>query len=112
MRKFLMGFRHAGRGVAAGMRGQRNIKVMLVLAGAAAALGWYRGLSRLEWAVIVLCIGLVLALELLNTAGERLVDILCPDHDPRYGLVKDIMAAAVLVAAAAAALVGALVFLD
>lgn len=111
MKKFLMGFVYAGRGVAAGLRGGTNLKVMLVLAGAAVALGLYQGLAQLEWVALVLCFGLVLSLELLNTAGERLIDILCPHHDPRYGQVKDILAGAVLVAAAATAVVGAFIFL-
>lgn len=106
-----MGFVFAGRGLAAGLRGGTNLKVMVVLGSAAVALGIQQGISRLEWVALILCIGLVLSLELLNTAGERLIDILCPDHDPRYGMVKDILAAAVLVAAVAAAVVGVLVFL-
>jgi diacylglycerol kinase len=111
VKKFLMGFVFAGRGLAAGLRGGTNLKVMVVLGSAAVALGIQQGISRLEWVALILCIGLVLSLELLNTAGERLIDILCPDHDPRYGMVKDILAAAVLVAAVAAAVVGVLVFL-
>jgi len=47
----------------------------------------------------------------VNTAGEGLVDILCPEHDPRYGRVKDLLAAASLIAAIAAAIVGMVVFL-
>ena len=68
-------------------------------------------ISLMEWCLVTLAMGLVLSLELLNTAGEKLVDILSPDHDPRYGMVKDILAGAVLIAALAAALVGSLVFL-
>lgn len=111
MKRFLRGFLFAGRGIAAGLRGGTNLKVMVGLAGAAVALGLTRGLTRLEWVALVLCCGLVLSLELLNTAGERLIDLVCPHHDPRFGQVKDILAGAVLVAAAAAAVVGALVFL-
>lgn len=111
MNKFLMGFVFAGRGVAAAMQGELNIKVMLAVAAAAVGLGFYRDLSALEWAVIVLCIGLVLALEILNTAAEALVDLLSPQHDPRYGRIKDITAGAVLTASIAAGVVGVLVFL-
>jgi diacylglycerol kinase len=111
VKKFLMGFAHAGRGIAAGLRGETNLKVMLVLAAAAVSVGLYRGLDPLEWVAVSLCAGLVISLELANTAVERLVDIHSPGHDPRYGRVKDIMAGAVLVAALASAVVGALVFL-
>lgn len=111
MTRFLMGFVHAARGIGAALKGEVNLKVMLVATAGAIALGLQQGISRLEWVAVILACGLVLALELLNTAAERLVDILCPEHDPRYGQIKDITAGAVLVAAISAAVVGALVFL-
>ena len=106
---FLKGFVYAWKGIAAGAAG-RNFRVMLAAAAGVIVLGCYLEISGVEWALLTLAVGLVLALELLNTAGEKLVDILSPDHDPRYGMVKDILAGAVLVAALAAAIVGALVF--
>lgn len=107
---FLKGFVYAWRGIVAGAAG-RNFRVMLGAAAAVTVLGYFLDISRVEWALVTLTMGLAMALELLNTAGEKLVDILSPGHDPRYGLVKDILAGAVLVAALAAAVVGALVFL-
>jgi len=106
---FLKGFVYAWRGIAAGATG-RNFRVMLAAAAFVVALGFFFEISGVEWALLTLAMGLVLSLELLNTAGEKLVDILSPDHDPRYGMVKDILAGAVLVAAVVAAVVGALVF--
>ena len=111
MKAFLKGFVYAGRGIAAGVRGQRNIKVMLLAAVVAGVLGVVLDISSGEWTAVVLAMGLVISLELVNTAGEKLVDVLSPAHDPRYGLIKDILAGAVLVAAVAAAGVGCLVFL-
>lgn len=111
MKSFLKGFVYAFAGLKAGWKGQRNIKVMVVLAVAAGGMGWWLGISRLDWAVVSLACGLVLAMELMNTAGEKLVDILSPEFDPRYGQVKDILAGAVLVSAIFAAVAGVLVFL-
>lgn len=111
MMRFLRSFGYALRGLPAGWRGQTNIRVMVVLAIVAVALGAGTGLSATEWAMLCTVIGLVLALELLNTAGEKLVDLLSPRQDDRYGQVKDILAAAVLVAAIASAVVGLLIFL-
>ena len=111
MKKFLEGFRFAGRGLTAGLRGQVNIKVMLFMAAVAVALGVVLKINPAEWALITVVIGLVLSLELLNTAGEKLIDILSPEHDPRYGRIKDILAGAVLVASVAAAVVGGIVFI-
>jgi len=107
---FLKGFVYAWQGIAAGAAG-RNFRVMLAAAVVVIVLGFFLNISLMEWCLVTLAMGLVLSLELLNTAGEKLVDILSPDHDLRYGIVKDILAGAVLVAALVAAVVGALVFL-
>ncbi len=111
MKGFLMGFVYAFAGLRAGWKGQRNIKVMSALAVVAGGLGWWLGISREEWAVLALACGLVLSLELMNTAGEKLVDILSPDMDPRYGSVKDILAGGVLTGAVFAAVAGVIIFL-
>lgn len=109
MTGFLMGFVYAWRGLAAGAKG-RNFRVMLVMTVAVTLLGIIEEISPQEWALIALATGLVLGLELVNTAGEKLVDILSPGHDPRYGMVKDILAGAVLMAALSATGVGIVIF--
>ena len=108
MKAFLQGFVYAARGIAAGSHG-RNFRLMLGAAVVIAVLGWWVGVTAEQGALLALSMGLVLALELVNTAGEMLVDILSPGLDPRYGRVKDVLAGAVLVAAAATAVVGLLV---
>jgi diacylglycerol kinase len=110
MGKFLKSFVYAFRGVMSGFLGQRNIKIMSDMGLLVVLLGYYFEISRTEWALVVVTSSLVLAVELLNTAGEKLVDILSPDFDPRYGEVKDILAGASLVASIAAACVGFLIF--
>lgn len=105
----MRGFVYAWRGIAAGARG-RNFRVMLVVTVAVILLGFINKISLTEWALVSLAMGLVLGLELVNTAGEKLVDILSPELDPRYGLVKDILAGAVLIAALAATVVGVIIF--
>ena len=62
-------------------------------------------------AVVVMCIGTVIAAELFNTAIEKLVDLVSPQQHPVAGQVKDIAAGAVLVCAATAAIIGLIVFI-
>ncbi len=109
MKNFLRGFAYAWSGIRAGARG-RNFRIMLAVAAVVILSGYFLRISPPEWALLVLAMGLVLSLELLNTAGEKLVDILSPNHDPRYGQVKDLLAGGVLVAAVAAAVMAAIVF--
>jgi len=108
MKAFFTGFVYAARGIAAGGR-DRNFRVMLAIAVAVIGVAWWLELTALQWAALILSFGLVLALELVNTAGEMLIDILSPEHDLRYGRVKDVLAGAVLVAAVATAVVGVLI---
>jgi len=72
---------------------------------------FFFGITRTEWIVIILCIGVVIAAELFNTAIERLVDLVSPERHPIAGQVKDIAAGAVLVCAVAAAIIGIIIFL-
>ncbi|MDX2176518.1 MAG: diacylglycerol kinase family protein [Candidatus Sumerlaeia bacterium] len=99
------------RGIRDAARAERHMRVHLLAALCAVAAGVALGLPRLEWAVLAIACALVIALELVNTAVERAVDLACPRRDPRARLAKDAAAGAVLVAAAAAVVVGAALFL-
>ena len=67
-------------------------------------------ITRIEWALVILCIGTVFAAEGFNTAIERMVDFVSPERHPQAGLIKDVAAGAVLFTAIAAAIVGLIVF--
>jgi len=66
--------------------------------------------TAIEFVGLVLCFAVVIAAELFNTTLEVLIDYAWPEHHPMIGRAKDVAAAAVLVAAGGAALVGALLF--
>jgi diacylglycerol kinase len=74
------------------------------------AAAFWLGINTVEWLAVLLCIGLVLGLEMVNTAIEKLADHLHPQEHKHIGLVKDVAAGAVLWAAALSAVVGVLVF--
>ncbi|HRQ10014.1 MAG: diacylglycerol kinase [Trueperaceae bacterium] len=96
----------AATGLARAWRDQRNFRVEVALAAVAVALGWLTGAALVP---IVVVIGLVLALELVNSAVEALVDLVQPSHHELAKAAKDLAAAAVLVGAVMAAVVGVLV---
>jgi diacylglycerol kinase len=99
------------RGALLAARTQPHLRIQLLLASGALLLAAWAGVSFVELAFLACAIGLVLAMELLNTAVEMLTDLLHPGVDHRAGAVKDTAAAAVLVASALAAAGGAFVFL-
>ena len=69
------------------------------------------GVGREEWACLLLAMGMVTAAEAVNTAIEGLCDFIEEGHNLRIGIIKDIAAGAVLLAAVFAAAVGIVVFL-
>lgn len=111
MRTFIGSLRHAVRGIRYAFCRERNFQIELLLAALAVALAFTLPLSSAERAAIFLAITLVLSMELLNTAYERMIDMLKPGLHPYAKAVKDLSAGAVLIAALFAALVGVAVFL-
>lgn len=106
----LKSFAYAGQGLAHLVRTQPNARWHLLVTLLVCAAGVYVGLTRTEWLWIVLAMVLVWAAEAFNTALEQLADALHPARHPGIGRAKDVAAAAVLIAALGAALIGAMVF--
>lgn len=111
MMQFLNGFGYAFKGVAYAISTQLNFKIHLIATIIAVALGYYLKISIAEWCWIIACIALVLIVELLNTAIELLTDIVSPEFNVKAGHLKDVSAAAVLITAIFALLIGAIIFI-
>ena len=99
----LQGFRYT-------LATERNIRVMLGGAAFAVVMGLVLQLDLVSWAIVLLCIGCVLAAELMNPAIETVVDLVSPEYHPLAGHAKDIAAAAVYVLSFLVAVVGVCVF--
>jgi diacylglycerol kinase len=110
MNRFFRSFRFAAKGLSYTIATQPNFIFHLIAAVLVVMAGWYFEISKGEWLAIVICIGLVMVTELLNTAIEILVDWLSPEFNVKAGLVKDIAAGAVLVAALVALVVAFVIF--
>lgn len=102
-------FRHAFAGWVYVIRTQRNAWIHSLASVGVFALGLWLGLSLVEWAVVILAIALVWMAEFINTALEAVVDLASPNLHPLAKVGKDVAAAAVLVGALTAALVGLLI---
>ncbi len=110
MRHFARSLFHALKGIAFTLRNERNFQVECAVAGAVILLMLWLPLSSIERSILLLTMALVLALELANTALERVMDILKPRVHPYARVIKDAMAGAVLLASVIAFLVGACIF--
>ena len=91
------------------LRTQQNAWIHAIVTILVFLLSWWLQISRLEWAAIVLTVALVWMAEFLNTALEAVVDLASPSEHPLAKVGKDIGAAAVLISALAAVIVGLLI---
>lgn len=111
MKKRLRSFKYAFNGIKILLANEHNAWIHSVAAVVVIVAGLAVGLSRTEWLLVILCIGMVFAAEAMNTAIERLTDLYSPDYHPKAGAAKDLAAGAVLITAMAAAVVGLWIFL-
>lgn len=105
----LWAFRHAFRGMFYAFRTQRNAWIHALATAAVGLLGCWARLSATAWAIIILTVALVFTAEFINTAIEAAVDLASPNQHPLAKIAKDVGAAAVLIAALAAVLIGLLI---
>lgn len=91
------------------LRSQRNARIELVMGAIACGIAAWVRISRVEWAILVFTIALVLIFEGLNTAIEAAVDLAMPRVHPLAKNAKDLAAGMVLIAAMASLAVGLLI---
>ena len=103
-------FKYALNGIFTALRICRNLKIHYVLAIIAIVAGFYFDIDRLEMTVVLLAITLVVTLEMINTAIEKVVDLLTERYHILALIAKDIAAGSVLIASIIALIVGAMIF--
>lgn len=110
-RKRFDSFKYAFSGIAHFVKSEPNALVHLSAAIIVVCMGFFFKIDLIEWCLVIFAIGSVLAAEAFNTAIEYLTDLVSPDFNKMAGKTKDVAAAAVLMSAIAAAIVGAIIFL-
>ena len=95
MEEFLKSFRYAFEGILHAIKTERNFKFHLIAAVIVISLGLFTGFTLTEWFVVLILIGGMLALELLNSAIERIVDLMTSNDYPLAKQAKDLAAGAV-----------------
>lgn len=111
IRKRLISFTYAFAGLKVLFREEHNSRIHLFATVCVVVAGVLLKISLLEWVAVAFAVGLVFSGEIFNSAVEDLSDVVCPERDERIKKVKDLAAAAVLVNAITAAVIGLLVFL-
>ena len=109
MSSFKQSFSYAINGFKVALN-EKHFKVHLLAVVVVTAAGFYFHITQTEWLICLLLFALVISLEIVNTSIERFVDLVSPEHNPKAGQVKDLAAAAVLVAAIASVIAAVLIF--
>jgi len=110
IRQFARSLGCAARGLSYALRHESNFQNEIIIAFLIVAAMIYYRVTRAEMIVLSMLIMVVLIMELVNTVVERIVDILKPRVHPYIRLVKDLMAASVLLASIFAAIIGIMIF--
>ena len=112
MRRFFAGFGYAAQGFWAAVKEERNLRFHLCAGAYVLLASLFYPFGAVEYALLFLCIGGVIALELVNSAIERSVESPDPAHWRAAGGAKDMAAGAVLVFSIGCAVCGAVLFWD
>jgi diacylglycerol kinase (ATP) len=102
-------FGHAFRGWWYVLRTQRNAWIHAVIATVVFIISAWLRITREQWAILILTAAMVFAAEFINTAIEAVVDLASPEKHPLAKVGKDVGAAAVLISALAAVVIGLLI---
>lgn len=109
-KQIIPSFQNAFRGIRMALRSERNMRIHMIFVILVVFFGIVLVISPLEWLICLLCFGLVLGLEMMNTAIENLVDLVSPQKQKMAGRAKDIAAGAVLLSSIVAAIIGLIIF--
>jgi|TARA_B110000014_G_C20085796_1_gene567858 diacylglycerol kinase (ATP) len=105
------GAKYALKGALILLRTEASIQVQFTIAILLTIAGYYFNISSIEWMFQVMSIGLILSIEGLNTAIEEIADFIHPEFHHKIGLIKDIAAGAVFIAAVSATIVGLIIYI-
>lgn len=110
MKKLLKSFKYAFDGICTGIKEEQNMKIHITIMILVIIFGIMLKISKMEWIICIILFGLVISMELINTAIENTVDLVTKEKNEQAKIAKDVAAGAVLVSAIASAIIGLIIF--
>ena len=111
IKRRIKSFKYAFQGLFYVVKTQTNMLLHLLATIVVIAAGFFYKISTTEWLFLILSIALVLVSEIVNTAIEEIVNFISPNYHKKAGLIKDLGAAFVLLAAIFSIIIGLIIFL-
>ncbi|AIY14349.1 MULTISPECIES: diacylglycerol kinase [Cellulophaga] len=99
------------RGAVLLIRTEASIKIQVFIAIVMTIAGFYFEITKTEWILQIFAIALVLGVEGMNTAVEKISDYIQPEFDKKIGFIKDIAAGAVMLVSIASTIIGMIIYL-
>ncbi|WP_412897294.1 diacylglycerol kinase family protein [Bacillus sp. 1P02SD] len=109
--RFIKSFSFAFQGLREAFFSERNLQIQLLFSIIVVICGFYFHITRMEWMVILLLIGGMFSIELMNTAVEKVVDLVTSEFHPLAKKAKDIAAGSVLIYAIISVIIGLIIFI-
>lgn len=110
MKKVLKSFKYAFDGIFTGIKEEQNMKIHIIIMILVIIFGIMLKISKMEWIICIILFGLVISMELINTAIENTVDLVTKEKNEQAKIAKDVAAGAVLVSAITSAIIGLIIF--
>lgn len=109
--RVLKSFVNAFRGLKDCLSHEKNFQIQYVIALLVVGAGIFFSLSAMEWMILLICFAIVLGFEIINSAIEKLCDLVCPEFNLTIKKVKDMCAGVVLLSAIISFIIGCIIFL-
>lgn len=103
--------KYAFKGALLLVKTESSIKVQVFIGIVITIIGFFVGLSTIEWIIQTLTIGLIISIESINTVIEEIADFIHPEYHPKIGLIKDLAAGAVFIIAVVAIIIGCIIYI-
>ena len=110
MKRLLKSFVFAFNGLKDCLLHEKNFQVQFIISLFIVAAGIFFSISKAEWLIILICFAVVLSFEIINSAIEKLCDLVCPNFNLTIKKVKDMSASAVLFSAIISFIIGCIIF--
>lgn len=107
----ILSFKYAFEGLVSALKEEPNLKIHIIIAVLVLVLGWILNINNFQWLILIITIGVVISVELTNTAIEIVVDSFTSETHPGAKKAKDISAGAVLVVSLMSLIVGLIIFI-
>lgn len=110
MKKLIKSFKYAFEGIFTGIKEEQNMKLHITIMILVIIFGIILKINTIEWIICIALFGLVISMEMINTAIENTVDLITKEKNEQAKIAKDIAAGAVLVSTIASSIIGLIIF--